>query len=99
MNLSRSSMLPSHPTIHQPAQNQFALPEPVAETRSIAQLLDAIAANNNPNYGCALKPSATYFKGSLFHGGRALQSNNKACTLMLADSTADYLVQVASSVP
>ena len=91
-------MLPSHPKIYQPAKSQFALPEPVAESRSIAQLLDIVATDSKPNFSRAIKPSATYFKGSLFHGGRALQSSSSCAVLMLADSTQDYLVQVASSL-
>lgn len=85
--------------MYQTAQTQFALPEPVAEKRSIAQLLDNIAAESKPNFFRTIKPSAIFFKGSLFHGGRVLQSNSKCAVLMLADSTQDYLIQVAWCVP
>jgi hypothetical protein len=88
-------MLPRHPKMYQPAQSQFALPEPVAESRSIAQLLDIVATDGNPNFCRAIKPCAIYFKGSLFHGGRVLQSSSACAVLILADSTQDYLVQVA----
>lgn len=80
-----------------PMDAAFALPEPVAETRSIAALLDLVALENQAPFCRHLEPSASFFRASLRHGGHAQQSSNACTGLLLADRTEDYLAQVACS--
>ncbi len=75
---------------------EFALPEPVAETRSIALLLDLVASGSSAPVRRHIKPSAHLFRASLCYGGRAQQSKDACSTLFLADTNEDYLAQVVS---
>ena len=77
-----------------PPDTEFVLPEPVAELRSIAHLLHLVDAGDQALFHRILKPSAKYFRGSLFYGGRVQQSNSCAA-LLLADTTEDYIAQVS----
>lgn len=75
---------------------KFALPEPVAETRSLLHLLELVAENQNPVFRI-LKPAAIYFRGCARYGGRVLQSSSVCAVMLLADTNEDYIAQVAKT--